>query len=214
MTRDSEPCVHLPPFKRGRLWKIRGYRWSKRQTSLVLPWRETEPMSLLLVHTATCFRRPHCLMLPDGADWRSAQKIACAADHTPAVVAALQPGTQSGATPLGTPAGKLHRLPSLFPAGQSDRTTMHRLRRPPSPGSRGPIHPELRLVHDSTFDIKLNEKLCSRQMAPQDTCAKAHLASRPFSIPGDNSRRLTESDYIFRRGANPYDITVDRRPRS
>jgi hypothetical protein len=43
-----------------------------RLCSLVLPWVDTETMSVFLAHTAACFRNEHCLMLLDGAGWHVA----------------------------------------------------------------------------------------------------------------------------------------------
>jgi transposase len=40
--------------------------------SLVLPWVDTETMSLFLAHTATHFGNERCVMLLDGAGWHTA----------------------------------------------------------------------------------------------------------------------------------------------
>jgi transposase len=39
---------------------------------LVLPWLDTDTMSLFLEHTATRFSQQHCLLLFDGAGWHTA----------------------------------------------------------------------------------------------------------------------------------------------
>ena len=46
-----------------------------RLCSLVLPWVDTEAMSLFLAHTAASFARDHCLMLFDGAGWHTAHAL-------------------------------------------------------------------------------------------------------------------------------------------
>jgi len=43
--------------------------------SLVLPWVDTETMSLFLAHTAARFPNDHCLMLLDGAGWHTAAAL-------------------------------------------------------------------------------------------------------------------------------------------
>jgi transposase len=43
--------------------------------SLVLPWVDTQTMSLFLAHTAACFRDQHCLLLLDGAGWHRARDL-------------------------------------------------------------------------------------------------------------------------------------------
>ena len=40
--------------------------------SLILPWVDTETMSVFLAHTAAQFPQEHCLMLLDGAGWHRA----------------------------------------------------------------------------------------------------------------------------------------------
>ena len=41
-------------------------------SSFILPWIDTETMSMLLAHTAAQFPEEHCLMLLDGAGWHRA----------------------------------------------------------------------------------------------------------------------------------------------
>lgn len=40
--------------------------------SLILPWVDTEAMSLFLAHTAHCFPNDYCLLILDGAGWHRA----------------------------------------------------------------------------------------------------------------------------------------------
>lgn len=42
------------------------------QLSSLVPWVDTEAMSLFLAHTAACFPNQYCLMLLDGAGWHRA----------------------------------------------------------------------------------------------------------------------------------------------
>lgn len=43
--------------------------------SLILPWVDTETMSLFLAHTAARFPNEHCLMFLDGAGWHRALSL-------------------------------------------------------------------------------------------------------------------------------------------
>ena len=43
--------------------------------SLILPWVDTETMSVFLAHTAAQFPEEHCLMLLDGAGWHRATAL-------------------------------------------------------------------------------------------------------------------------------------------
>mgnify|MGYP001067194567 FL=1 len=43
--------------------------------SWVLPWVDTEAMSLFLAHTAAQFPHDHCVMLLDGAGWHTARDL-------------------------------------------------------------------------------------------------------------------------------------------
>lgn len=44
-------------------------------TSLVMPWVDSETMSIFLKHTARRFREDFCVMLLDGAGWHRAQAL-------------------------------------------------------------------------------------------------------------------------------------------
>jgi len=44
-------------------------------SSRVLPWVDSETMSLFLAHTAARFPNDHCLMLLDGAGWHTAAAL-------------------------------------------------------------------------------------------------------------------------------------------
>jgi hypothetical protein len=87
-------------------------------TSLVMPWVDTETMSVFLRHTARRFRGDLCVMLLDSAGWHRAN---APSNHPSDSAATLQSGAQSGGTPLGLlarsagPGTGLHERPGLAP---------------------------------------------------------------------------------------------------
>lgn len=48
---------------------------SGRLTSLVMPWVDTEVMSIFLAHVSIEFKDDHCLMFLDGAGWHIAKEL-------------------------------------------------------------------------------------------------------------------------------------------
>lgn len=46
-----------------------------RMSSLVLPWVDTQLMSLFLAHTAAQFAPEHCVLFLDGAGWHKAHQL-------------------------------------------------------------------------------------------------------------------------------------------